>query len=146
MNNAELPDLENRIRSLFQTKYKNDLGLNLRVNVYWSNEDTITIEFVYNVHEDPRGPTFVYDIPRRKLRITGHGEVLFESRRLSRSREAPHLINTLDMSENQRAALTDKIRRECNRVFYERSRGGATRRQRRKATLRRKATRSKAKN
>jgi hypothetical protein len=134
MNNADLPDLENRIRGLFQTKYKNQVDLTLRVNVYWSDEDTITIEFVYNVHEDPRGPTFVYDIPRRKLHISDHGEVLFESRRLSRSRESPHLINTLDMSANQRAALTDKIQRECNRVFYGRSRGGATRRKRRRTT------------
>lgn len=148
MNDAHLPDLENRIRGLFQTKYKDWLGLNLRVNVYRAHEglapnnnanaspvpsSKIVIEFVYNVHEDPPGPTFVYD--RRKVHIQHHGEVLFEStRRSSRSRsrsrshESHHLINTLDMSINQRTALTDKIRRECNRVFYGRSRGGATRR------------------
>ena len=155
MNDKHLPDLENRIRGLFQTKYKDWLGLNLRVNVYRAHEglapnnnanaspvpsSKIVIEFIYNVHEDPLGPTFIYD--RRKVHIQHHGEVLFESSRRSsrsRSRESHHLINTLDMSENQRTALTDKIRRECNRVFYGRSRGGTRRKPRQTATPRQKA-------
>jgi hypothetical protein len=160
MNDKHLPDVENRIRGLFQTKYKDLLGLNLRVNVYRAHEglapnnnanaspvpsSKIVIEFVYNVHEDPPGPTFIYD--RRRVHIQHHGDVLFESRRRSsRSRESPHLINTLDMSENQRAALTDRIRRECNRVFYGRSRGGATRRLRSKATRSKATPRRKVKN
>ena len=139
--NADLGDLANRIRGLFEAKYRDQLGLNLQVNVNYFDEDMITIEFIYNVHEDPAGPNFVYEIPRRKLRITGHGEVLFEPRRRlshsrsrsrSRSRNSSHLINTLDMTANQRTALTDKIQRECNRVFYGRSRGGATRRKARR--------------
>lgn len=131
--NADLGDLGNRIRGLFAAKYRDKLGLDLHVNVNYFDEDMITIQFIYNVREDPAGPDFVYEIPRRKLRITGHGEVLFEprlsrSRSRSRSRNSSHLINTLDMTANQRTALTDKIQRECNRVFYGRSRGGATRR------------------
>jgi hypothetical protein len=135
---ADLGDLANRIRGLFEANYRDKLGLNLHVNVNYFDDDMITIQFIYNDREDPAGPDFVYEIPRRKLRITGHGEVLFEPRRLSRSRSrsrsrnSSHLINTLDMTANQRAALTDKIQRECNRVFYGRSRGGATRRKARR--------------
>jgi hypothetical protein len=144
-NAPQLEDLKNRIEGLFKNKYKDRLGLNLKLNVYRmkmgltnnNNESNgplytsnVVIDFNYGT---VAGPSFVYDVSTKKISIFRDGDVLFESTRRHTSPDTYHTINTASMSINQKTAFLTKIRRECNRVYYRRSRSrsrsyGGTRR------------------